>query len=527
MSTNYDAIVIGAGHNGLTCACYLAKAGLKTVVLEQNSRIGGLSTTEEITQAGFHSDVHAFGYQFASLSPAAAELDLQAHGLELITPDIPFSHVFPDGDGVYMSRAIEATVETIAMRSQHDAQQWQTLYESWLASKDNIIRAFNSPPSAQSDYLALLESLPNGLDEYRFDLQTMRRFCDDHFELDKIKCLLGSFGLHTTLSPDDAGSGRTAWLFDCIIQDFGNRPVRGGMGNLSGALAKSLITAGGDIVTNASVERIVTENHQAKALQLRSGDTIDVNGVVASSADPATLVLKLLGEDVVGKTIAEKMRRYEWGVATMVLYLALDGPLEFRAGPAAASAAYIHISQPTLNTLSRVAAESLAGMLPSEPFMLICNDSVVDPSRVPAGKGLIKIMVYGMPYHIRGDAGGDIAARDWSEAKQPYADRIIDMLNRDYIPNLKSSIIARVVHSPIDQENKVSTAVGGTNAHGATPPYQIGAMRPIAELGQYRAPVKNLYLCGAGSFPCPGISFMPGRNAAQVILGDLGAASLA
>ena len=203
MSTNYDAIVIGAGHNGLTCACYLAKAGLKTVVLEQNSRIGGLSTTEEITQAGFHSDVHAFGYQFASLSPAAAELDLQAHGLELITPDIPFSHVFPDGDGVYMSRAIEATVETIAMRSQHDAQQWQTLYESWLASKDNIIRAFNSPPSAQSDYLALLESLPNGLDEYRFDLQTMRRFCDDHFELDKIKCLLGSFGL-----PHDTVAGR-------------------------------------------------------------------------------------------------------------------------------------------------------------------------------------------------------------------------------------------------------------------------------------------------------------------------------
>lgn len=380
----------------------------------------------------------------------------------------------------------------------------------------------NSPPGAPSDYLAYLESLPNGLDEYRFDLQTVRGFCDDHFELDKIKCFLGSFGLHTTLSPDDMGSGKTAWLFDCIIQDFGNRPVRGGMGNLIGALAKSFIAAGGDIVTHAGVERIITENGNAKAVLLQSGDTIDVNGVIASSVDPATLVLKLLGEDVVGKAIADKIRRYEWGVATMVLYLALDGRLEFRAGTQAGSGAYIHVSQPTLNTASRVAAESLAGLLPSEPFMLICNDAVMDPSRVPAGKGLIKIMVYGMPYHIRGDAGGNIQATTWSEAKEPYADRIIEKLNRDYIPNLKSSIIARVVHSLVDQEKNVSTAVMGTNTHGATPPYQLGAMRPIPELGQYRTPVDNVYMCGAGSFPSPGISFLPGRNAARVILADRG-----
>lgn len=123
MSTTYDALVIGAGHNGLTCASYLARAGLKTAILEKNAIIGGLSTTEEITKPGFHSDVHAFGYQFASLSPAPGELDLPAHGLELITPDIPFSHVFPDGDVIYMSREFEATVDTLASRSKHDAQQ--------------------------------------------------------------------------------------------------------------------------------------------------------------------------------------------------------------------------------------------------------------------------------------------------------------------------------------------------------------------------------------------------------------------
>ncbi len=521
MSSNYDAVVIGAGHNGMACACYLARAGLKTLVLEKNAGIGGMSITRELLLPGFHSDIHAFGYQFANLSPAASELDLHTHGLELITPEVPFAHVFPDGDGVYMSADFESTFDNIADHSKHDAQQWDRLYRKWLNEKEAITNALNSAPGKQSDYLEFLEGLPNGLEEYRFDLQNLRRFCDDNFESDKIKSLLGSFGLHTTLSPDDMGSGKIAWLFDAIIQDYGNRPVRGGMGNLIAALEKSLLAAGGTIKTDAGVERIISENHQAKAIVLDNGEMIDVNGVIVSSVDPRQLVMKFLGPEVVGPTIVEKIRRLEWGVSTMVMYFALDKPLQFRAGEDAGAGAYVHISPPGFNYASRSAAECLSGLLPKEPFMLLCNDSIVDPSRAPAGKGLLKIMVYAMPYQVRGDAGGNIPAADWKHVKEPYADRMVDLLTKHYMPDFKSSIIARAVHSPVDQENEVVTAVMGTNTHGATPPYQVGSMRPIPELGQYRTPVKNVYMCGAGSFPGPGISFMPGRNSAQVILEDL------
>jgi phytoene dehydrogenase-like protein len=518
----YDALVIGAGHNGLACACYLVKAGFKTVIVEKNSLVGGMSITEEITQPGFHSDVHAFGYQFASLSPAASELNLLNYGLEFITPDIPFAHAFPDGDCLHMSRNFEDTCDTLAKLSKYDASKWRLLFTKWLDSKEDIIKALNSPPDKLSAYLTYLENKANGLEEYRFDMQTLRSFCEENFESEKIKCFLGSFALHTGMSPDDVGGGRLAWLFDCIVQDYGNKAIKGGMSNLIKALSASFSDAGGEIITESGVKKILTEGNRATGVSLRNGDIINVNEIIASSIDPGTLIVELLGERSVGKTIVEKMKNYDWGLSNIVMYISLNSPLDYIAGKSAASAAYVHASQPTLDYASRTAAECRAGLLPGEPFLVICNESAIDPGRAPKGKGLIKILVHTVPYEIRGDAAGIIKAKNWAEVKEAFADRIIDILNRDYIKNLKKSIMRRVVHSPIDQENKVSSAVHGTWIHGALLPYQSGAMRPIPELGQYKTPLDNVYLCGSGSYPGPGISFMPGRNAAQVILKEGG-----
>jgi phytoene dehydrogenase-like protein len=152
----------------------------------------------------------------------------------------------------------------------------------------------------------------------------------------------------------------------------------------------------------------------------------------------------------------------------------------------------------------------------------VCNDGAVDPSRVPAGRGLVKLLVKCVPYEILDDATGAIAARDWDGAKEAYADHVMAMLARDYVSNLEAAVRTRVVHSPRDQERHISSAVRGTELQGAFLPYQRGAMRPIPELGQYRASLANVYLCCSGSHPGPGVSFMPGRNAAQVIHADLG-----
>ena len=174
MSHPYDAIVIGAGHNGLACACYLARAGLRVLVLEANENIGGLTITQEITLPNFHSDLHAFGYQFANLLPAPHELELDRYGLELLTPEISFAHAFPDGRTVRMYKNLDQTCASIAAHSTHDAEQWRVLFGQWLVAKDAICAALNAPPRRLSQHLAELERSPAGLDEYRFETQTLR-----------------------------------------------------------------------------------------------------------------------------------------------------------------------------------------------------------------------------------------------------------------------------------------------------------------------------------------------------------------
>lgn len=521
-ASQYDAIIIGAGHNGLTCACYLAKAGLRVLVLEANETIGGLTSTQELTLPGFHSDLHAFGYQFANLSPAPDELELSRHGLELLTPEIPFAHAFPDGRTVRMHIDLTETCASIAAYSGHDAAQWRALFQQWLAAKDSIRAALNNPPRPLSEQLAALERAPGGMGEYRFEMQTLRDWSSQQFEQEPIRLFLGAFSLHANVAPDQVGGAQLAWLFDSVIQDYGNKVVKGGMFNVAQALAGCLQERGGTIRTNAQVSKILIEQGKAVAVRLTGGEEILVTRLVASNVDPRTLVLDLLGEAVVGTNIARKIEQYEWGDSIMVIYLALDGPLEFNAGAEIARACYIHCIPPSLEYVAQMFVEARAGLLPAAPGMIVCNDSMADPGRVPPGKGLIKILVKCVPYEIQGDAAGKIAARNWDEAKEAYADRVIDLLTEHYAPNLKARILKRVVHSPRDQERLISSAVRGTELQGAFLPYQSGALRPIPELGHYRTPVANVYLCSAGSHPGPGVSFMPGRNAAQVIYRQLG-----
>jgi phytoene dehydrogenase-like protein len=224
----HDAVVIGAGHNGLTCACYLAKAGLSVLVLEANDEIGGLTVTQEITDSGFHSDLHAFGYQFASLSPAPAELDLASHGLRLLHPDIAFANAFPDGRSILMHTDLDDTCASIAAVSPADADAWRALFRQWTGAKDAIADGLNRPPGPLSAELAAMEHEPGGLDQYRFALQSLRSWAGEQFTDEHVRLFLGAFALHANVAPDEVGGGQLAWLFDSIIQEFGNRIVEGG-----------------------------------------------------------------------------------------------------------------------------------------------------------------------------------------------------------------------------------------------------------------------------------------------------------
>ncbi|HMK37508.1 MAG TPA: NAD(P)/FAD-dependent oxidoreductase [Desulfomonilaceae bacterium] len=521
MARNYDAAVIGGGHNGLTCASYLAAAGLKVLVLEQYPLVGGMTITEEITLPGFRSDIHAFGYQLANLSPAPRELDLARFGFELLKPDPNFSHVFPDGGIVSMHRDIEETAQSIGRYSKKDAETWRKLFRKYLKIKDQIVAGVNSPPKSLGAELSRLELVPGGLDEYRSGLQSTRSWCDEWFEADETKVFLATFASHPGVAPDDGGGGRLAWLFNTIIQDVGNNVVKGGMHNLSLSLAGYLQSRSGEIRTNARVRKIVVKEGRAVGIQLADGEEIAVSQVVASSVDPYQLIVHFLGEKIVGPEIVAKLQRYEWGDSALVIYVALDGPVNYNAGLVARHSAYVHPTPPTLDYFSQVYTECRGGKLPAAPLVIMCNDSAVDPGRTPPNKYVMKLIVNNVPFRITGDATGKIAARTWDGAKEPYADHIIDMITEAYAPNFKSLILKRVVHSPVDIERAIPSAVRGTVTHGAFVPYQMGPMRPIPELSDYRTPVPNVYLCGSGSHPGAGVSMAPGRNAAQVILADL------
>jgi beta-carotene ketolase (CrtO type) len=521
MPHHYDAIIIGAGHNGLTCACYLARAGLKVLVLEQYHTVGGMTVTEEETLPGFWSDIHASGYQLANLSPVPNELGLLDR-YDLIEPEIPFSHAFPDGDLISVHRDIGKTVAEIARYSAKDAERWRALMNQFLLQKDAISAAMFSPPPSFPVAAAEFAASPAGMEAYRFSMQSVRSWANQTLESEATRTLFGSFATFLGASPDDAGGAELGWLFASVLQNAGNNLVKGGMHRVTLALADDLRTHGGEIRTSALVEKILGDPKRATAVRLASREEVSAGGLIVSNIDPAHLVVHLLGKEMVGQEILDKMKQYEWGDSVFVIFVALESPVNYKAGSAARQSAHVHLTEPSLDFLSRVYLECRGGALPSAPMIVSWNDSAIDPSRAPADKGLMKFVVLSVPYVIIGDATGKVPARTWDKAREPYADYLIDLITANYIPDLKPKILKRIAHSPVDISRKIISAVRGTLGQGAFLPYQSGSLRPIPELGQYKTPVPNVYLCSSGSHPGPGVSMAPGRNAAQVIFGDLG-----
>src|SRR5262245_3078027 len=480
-----------------------------------------MTVTEEVTRPGFWSDIHASGYQLAHLSPVPHELHLLER-YELIDPEIPFSHAFPNGDIISVHRDVENTVAEIARYSCKDAETWRSLMNRFCLQKDSITKAMFSPPPSFAAAAKEFATSSAGMEAYRFRMQSVRSWANQTMEADATKTLFGSFATFLGASPDDAGGAELGWLFASVLQCVGNNLVKGGMNRVTFALAEDLKAHGGEIRTNVRVQKILGDAKRATAVRLTSGEEIPVGQLVVSNVDPGHLIVELLGDGMVGHEIVEKLKQYEWGDSVFVMFVALDSPINYKAGAAARQSAHVHLTEPSLDFFTRVYLQCLCGALPAAPMIVSWNDSAIDPSRAPAGKALMKFVVLSVPYVITGDATGRVPGRTWDVVREPYADYLIDLITANYIPDLKPKILKRVAHSPVDISRKIISAVRGTLGQGAFLPYQSGSLRPIPELGQYKTPVPNVYLCSSGSHPGPGVSMAPGRNAAQVIFGDLG-----
>ena len=332
MRQRYEAVVIGAGHNGLTCACYLARAGLKVLVLEQYHAVGGMTVTEEETLPGFRSDIHASGYQLANLSPVPHELGLLDR-YELIEPQIPYSHAFPGGGIISVNRDIEKTVAEIARYSQKDGETWRALIKaSWRKRTPSLHTCSRLPRRCRRRRSAS----PYRLRAWRridSQLQSLRSWANETFESEATKSLFASFATFFGASPDDAGGAELGWLFASVLQNVGNNLVKGGMNRVTLALAHHLQAHGGEIRTNARAERITGDAQRATGVRLANGEEVTVDRLVVSDVDPGHLVLDLLGSAMVGEEIVSRMGRYEWGDSVFVMFVALEGPITDIAGP--------------------------------------------------------------------------------------------------------------------------------------------------------------------------------------------------
>ena len=294
--TAYDAAVIGAGHNGLTCAAYLARAGLKVLVVERYDTVGGLTISEDMAAPGFLSDVHASGYLVAKLSPAPDELGLAGLGLEAITPDPNWAQLYPDGRHFVFGRDLEETARSIAQFSRRDGETWKSLYAKYVAAKPGIVAAMFSAPETLAEEL----QAPHGADGYRTVMQSARSWVEETFESPELRTFFVSAGLHAGLAPDDPLGGNFAWLFFSAVQDVGCSIVKGGMHNVSRALQRAITAHGGDIRTSAEVASIEIANGHATGLRMKDGTRIAINGPIAVNADPRHLVLDLIGEAAAG-----------------------------------------------------------------------------------------------------------------------------------------------------------------------------------------------------------------------------------
>jgi phytoene dehydrogenase-like protein len=519
---NFDAIVIGAGVNGLAAAVHLSAKGWKVAVLERNSVAGGAVKTAELTLPGFRHDLYAMNLGLFAGSPFFARHHdlLLAHGLDFVASDRAFASLFPGGTWLGVERDAQAVAARIGAFSAADAKQWQSLSAEFPSLARHIFAVLGAPmPSFEAARAAWNAWRAKGyqvLGELgRLLVSSPRAWLDAHFESPQVKALMAVWGLHLDFAPDIAGGAIFPYLESMASQAFGMTIGKGGADTIIKAMVAAIETAGGQVKTNAPVDSIVLENGRAVGVRLHDGTRFDARKAVIANVHPRYLFGHLLPREVRdGPAIKAALLRP--GPATMMVHLAMDD-LPNWPDAALRSYAYVHLA-PDMKMMARTYAESIDGLLPSEPILVVGQPTAVDPSRAPDGKHVLWIQVRTLPYRIAGDASGIIAERDWGAVKEVYADRVLDILER-YAPGTQSHVLARHVASPLDLEADVPNLVQGDSLGGSHHLDQNFLFRPAFGRSRYRTGIANLHMIGASTWPGGGTGGGSGFLCAKQLAG--------
>jgi phytoene dehydrogenase-like protein len=524
----YDAIVIGAGHNGLVAAAYLAKAGLKVAVFEKRHIEGGCAVTEE-KWPGFK--VSTCAYVNSLFRPdIVADLELRKFGYEML-PRNPSSFTpLPDGRYLLLGPDQRMCREQIAKFSARDAEAYPD-YEAFLAEIGGVLEpVMRMIPlnfgrlgwSDISSYLpfvlkkrALLKRRWSEI--VRLLTGSAADMLNAWFESDELKATLAT----DAIIGANAGPGTpgTAYiLFHHVMGECeGARGVwgymRGGMGGLTQSLAKACRKHGVEIFTGAAVEKIHVRRGAAAGVILKGGVEYQA-GVVVCNADPNVTFNRLIDSRELPGEFLSKVRLINYDSASIKINLALSQLPDFVAcpglDPGPQHRGTIHIC-PDMHYMDRAFADSAAGRPSGEPILECTIPSVIDDSLAPPGNQVMNIFVQYGPYQLK-------TGTTWDQERERFADRCLDVLAR-YAPNIKSAVLHREVLTPVDLEREFSLT-GGNIFHGRMTLDQMFSMRPVPGFADYRTPLKGLYLCGSGTHPGGGVMGTPGLNAARQVIRD-------
>jgi phytoene dehydrogenase-like protein len=500
---DFDALVIGAGPNGLVAGAALARAGCSVAVLEARAEPGGAVRSAELTLPGYVHDVGAAFFPFGRVSPAFRELDLEGAGLRWCRAAIDSAHPAPDGT----CASIAGDHDELRFGGlEEDAREWQAIAEWHAATRDRLLDLLLSelPPLGATLRFGPL----NLLKLAEIALSSGRRWSERHFRSEAARRVIPGLALHTDIAPDDPCGAALGFILGALASSSGFVVPEGGTGAITRALVTRLEEAGGTIEAGVHVDAIVTKGGEAVAVRTKQGEISARRAIVADVAAPA-LYLRLLAASAVPARVRRAMQRFPHGFGTFKVDWALSGPVPWRH-PDAARAAVVHAGD-SLDDLQRFADEVRRGAIPRRPYLVIGQQSLADPSRAPQG-GHTLWTYSRVPARVPGG---------WQSARERFADDIEARIE-ELAPGFRERVLGRHILAPPDLEAINENLIGGDLAGGSARIEHQLFFRPVFPYFRYRTPVRRLYLGSSYTHPGAGVHGACGRNAARVALRAMG-----
>ena len=526
MTRRYDALIIGGGHNGLVCAFYLARAGMRVRVLERRHVVGGAAVTEEFAP-GFRNSTAS--YTVSLLRPKViADMKLHDRGYRIVERTISNFFPFPD-TYIKLGGGMQRTQAEFARFSAKDAAAYPA-YDAALEKVAQVLRdlALEIPPNAGGGLTALAAMARQGWPLANLDTpaqrdlldvftKSARDFLDGWFEDDHVKT---AFAFDAVVG-NYAGVSTPGSAYVLLHHVFGEVNGKygawghsiGGMGAITQAMAAACLDAGVEISLEAPVARVLVDGGKAAGVRLESGEEIAA-AIVAANVGPALLFRQMVDAADLDSDFRRRIAGYKTGSGTFRMNVALSELPSFTVLPGSDRAEHHTagiIIAPGLDYMDRAFDDAKALGWSRKPIVEIKIPSTVDDSLAPPGQHVASLFCQQFAPQLPN-------GRSWDDCREEVADLIIDTVDA-HAPNFKASVIARQIHSPLDLERKFGL-VGGDIFHGHMSLDQLWSARPVLGNGAYRSPIRGLYMCGSGTHPGGGVTGAPGHNAAHAILSD-------